>query len=630
MVLRMRFILFIGLFLFLFVNTNAQSKTDSLQADSIKIPVLRHLVLESPLTMPSLIEADTLRLDFYRYNPYTLYTQYPGYLGVIGQASYSLSYFDNTLLSDNPFLKPYVATFFSNRNIALYNSRRPFTILSYTHGAQQEEFFDAFHTQNISKNWNIGFEMRMYGGEGHYNLQKAGTHQMKAFTSYFGQRYSVIGQYAFNRLYTQENGGITDIENLHNKSTNSKSLNTSLLAANSAIKYSQLYIKQEFNLGTAKPETDSATVDLEEFPLSFGHEFSYDKTYRKFDEILYTSSKKHYSNLARDTANSLDTAIMKTFSNFFFLKLTNNKRVGSIIVGGGFENENQISVDYQQLNKDMNFTSSFAKARLWKESAKHQGLSIDAKFYTGGRKQDDYETEIRLFKDFSALDSSRIEARFSANETAPSIFYNNYQSNHYTWNSNLKPQQTLNANLSFASLRNLFSMKASISNIENYVFFNESKDITQSQESILVSAFEITKETNCGILYLSNSIVYQDASSAIYFPEFITNNTVALNMQLFKKHLRMKTGFDIMYYTSFKAQGYEPELGIFYNQYENKCGDYPFVDAFVQMNFKRMQFFMKYSNAAYWLTSSNSFVNVDKYPLPGAQFSYGLSWYFYN
>jgi len=71
-------------------------------------------------------------------------------------------------------------------------------------------------------------------------------------------------------------------------------------------------------------------------------------------------------------------------------------------------------------------------------------------------------------------------------------------------------------------------------------------------------------------------------------------------------------------------------LGVFYKQTKTKTGEYPFVDAFLQFSFKRMQVFFKYSHASYYVTSSNNFFSVYNYPLDKPTFSYGLSWYFYN
>ena len=153
----------------------------------------------------------------------------------------------------------------------------------------------------------------------------------------------------------------------------------------------------------------------------------------------------------------------------------------------------------------------------------------------------------------------------------------------------------------------------------------------QNRLNVFVYALDAGKQTNLGILYLSNNLVLQQSSNAVVsVPALVTSNTIAIKAKFFKKALAMKTGFDVYYWTKFFAPAYMPELGVLYRQTNHSVGDYPFVDAFLQLNFKRMQLFLKYSHASYYVTSSNYFQSVDNYPLDKPTLSYGLSWYFYN
>jgi len=99
---------------------------------------------------------------------------------------------------------------------------------------------------------------------------------------------------------------------------------------------------------------------------------------------------------------------------------------------------------------------------------------------------------------------------------------------------------------------------------------------------------------------------------------------------LFKKKLTLKTGFDFWYWTRFNTPGYSPVTGGFFNQEYYSHGNYPLVDYFLQFNFKRMQVFVKYAHVSYYLTNTNDYIAISRYPMQKGNFSFGISWYFYN
>ena len=621
-----------------FVSVKATSANDSLKThpkDSITIPIVRTLRFDNSYAVPSLFIKDSINAEFYRTLPYFKSTNYPAYLGVAGQAAYSLSYFDNKKINDMPFLAPFGLSFYSNTDNVFYNVRRPFTSIRFTGSANAFEAFKALHTQNITKEWNIGFEMNFYGALGAFTNQKASTHQMKAFTTYFGPRYSLVGQYSVNRLITQENGGIDDVSNLRNSAFNLKLLNVNLPNANSTTRFTQLYFRQEFNLSGRYRKPDTLKVELQEFPICFGHEMKAERSYRSFTETMSTQTKGFYPNLGLDNLKTKDSAICRSFTNFAYLKVSANrtKSNSQTLIGGvGVETEKYYFADREMWDKPSLYNNGFVQGSLWNYSKSHRGFDGNARFYLTGRKQANTEATARLYNDFQHFDSLRIEASVEAQLTSPAYFYTTYRSNHFTWNNdNFLKQQTTTVIAQLYSLRDSYHAKASISMIKNYVFVSENLNINQNKSEILVYALDLGKRTNSGMFYISNNIVFQHATSKdIPVPFLATVNTYAIKARFYKKAMTMKLGVDVYYWTKFYTPAYMPELGVFYKQTSNKNGDFSYVDAFVQFDFKRMQLFLKYSHTGYFASKSNTFFSVDHYPLDKPAFSYGLSWYFYN
>jgi len=633
-------IVFIILVLSFAIGKAAQTidTTKSKPKDSVKViarlPIVRKLRFDNPYAAPTLFVKDSVNDELYRSLPYFKTTEYPAYLGVIGQAAFSLAYFDNKQLTDNPFLSPFALNFFSSDDKEYYNTRRPYSILKFNGGANVLENFDALLTQNVNKEWNVGFDMHFYGSKGAYNYQKASTHQAKAFTTYFGPRYSIVAQYSANRLFTQENGGIENVQLLRNSQYSPATLDADLTAANSKTRFTQFYVKQEFNLSGRYHKPDSMKVELQEFPICIGHELKADHSFRSFTQTPSYLDKNIYPNKGLDTTKTSDSSLSKVITNFVYLKVSANRnRANSqtIIGGVGVESENYIFSDHLMWNKPNLYNNSFVQGSLWNYAKSHQGFDANTRFYLTGRKQANLLAQARIYLDFHSLDSLRIEAKVEGTVSSPSYFYTSYCSNHFTWNNdNLSKQETVTGTLQLYSLYDKYHLKASATLMNNYVYVDQNLKVDQTNKGIIITAIDGGKKTNWGILYLSTNAVVQSSNTIVQIPLFATTNTIAIKAKLFKKALSMKTGFDVYYWTKYYAPAYMPELGVFYKQFNVKSGDYPFVDAFVQFDFKRMQVFFKYSHASYYVTNSTNFFSVAHYPLDKPSFAYGLSWYFYN
>jgi hypothetical protein len=282
-------------------------------------------------------------------------------------------------------------------------------------------------------------------------------------------------------------------------------------------------------------------------------------------------------------------------------------------------------------NKTSLYNNGFLQGSLWNYAKSHKGFDANSRLYLTGRKQGNLDVQSRIYLDFRKFDSLRIEAKVLGDITSPSYFYSNYRSNHFIWNnSNLVKQESITGILQLYSLYQKYHLKAAATVLNNYIYVGADLNVHQTNKEIIITAIDAGKKTNWGFLYLSTNAVVQSSNTIIQIPLFATTNTIAVKAHLFKNALKMKTGFDLYYWSKYKAPAYMPELGVFYKQYTIKSGNYPFVDAFVQFDFKRMQVFFKYSHASYYVTGNENFFSVANYPLDKPTFSYGLSWYFYN
>lgn len=93
--------------------------------------------------------------------------------------------------------------------------------------------------------------------------------------------------------------------------------------------------------------------------------------------------------------------------------------------------------------------------------------------------------------------------------------------------------------------------------------------------------------------------------------------------------LDVQFGVDCDYYTKYKAVDYQPATMSFYNQREIDCGNYPFMNAYVNMKLSKARFYIMFSHVNQGLTGNNYF-SMPHYPLNPRRFQMGVSIDFAN
>ena len=91
----------------------------------------------------------------------------------------------------------------------------------------------------------------------------------------------------------------------------------------------------------------------------------------------------------------------------------------------------------------------------------------------------------------------------------------------------------------------------------------------------------------------------------------------------------MQTGFDLYYQTRWYGYAYMPATGRFYVQREKRLGNYPFMDAYLNVKIQRLRFFFKLQHFSSKLFGPDYFTVVD-YPMNQLFFKIGFSWTFYD
>ncbi len=184
--------------------------------DSLVLDVKNRLwswKLKDDFTVVDTIPVDTITDGFQNYNPMYKESFSNIYLGNIGTPYMSnlLSFKDGS--EDFIFLNSFKVQFIQPEDIQYYNTRVPYTNLTYINTppkSRSEENFSWLFTQNVNKAFNIGFNYKILSSVGSYEASQTDKRNFNIHLTYKGPKYSVAGALIYNKVNLYENGGIED------------------------------------------------------------------------------------------------------------------------------------------------------------------------------------------------------------------------------------------------------------------------------------------------------------------------------------------------------------------------------------------------------------------------------------
>ncbi len=654
-------------------NNQNQKKGADGKKDSIKF-ILKEFEMLDELTRVSEVKVDTSVRDFHIYHPAFKNSVSVQTLGNLGNAYQSGEFFQRRS-QDNDFLFLLNYSDYGSwpGGIKYYNTTKPYTLLTYgqwfSNKPKGETALKILHTQNINKAINFGFYFNSYGSQGKYLNQESKDRSVGFFSSGNFDRYDFWISFGKNRFENQENGGLpnpTDIENPDIKPenisvwlTDVKSINNSLFGT----------LTHQFKLGSWKEMKDTIRKEIyEQFipRVALTHVLNVQKSTRLFTEAepnpsydytgdkgtVYFYGKDHKPYINGVAGSSTDPATIdragKTLvSNRFVLKFmeapdrkyTFGKQIfiSNDLVNNFFPQEemakdstgaDQIPLGLMQSHS---YSNTFIGGSAYRTDGRFWNWTVTGKSYIQGRNALDYELAGQLEKPLRARkDTSfvRIFARMA--KRTPDYFFEHYYSNHYKWENNFDKIYTLRlgATLDKPGWRLKASVNYAI--VNKYVYFNELALPEQAKSEFSVASAMVNKDFKFGGLNIRNWVVLQHTTTDKYLalpPLSIRNSTYYENT--YAKVLFFQIGLDTRYETAWYADQYAPATGMFYRQSLEKIGDYPWIDAFVNLKLKRTIFYVKYTNLATQFVKGGYFT-TPSYPAPISTFGFGVSWSFYN
>ena len=494
---------------------------------------------------------------------------------------------------------------------------------------EQGRFLDSFFTLNFSRRLNVSIAYTGLRSLGKYRASLVSQGNFRTTFHYETKKgeYAIRGHISTQDVLNEESGGLTNeslvafLENDPNFSDRAR-LDVNLIDTENLLETSRLYLEQDYQLLASKD-----SVDQKDFTnLKVGHVFESSK---KGYEFLQ-NSPTNFLGSTNFSGNIRDVVKNSFLKNQFFLEFNSKYILGTFRVKSSIMN---YSYGYDKI---INQTSGITKLKLegsaasfgadWKAKVNKFQLDATGEITPGSARLAGTNLQGNLSYKKDSLFS--IKASILLNSKSPNYNFLLYQSTYdeYNWENDYENIRTQDLGFQFDS--KWLSTNIHLTNIENYTYFGEDNKPKQYVDNITYLKVKVNKEFAYKRFALDNTLMYQNVSggsSVFRVPELVTRNTLYYRDYWFKgKPMQVQIGATFNYFTSYKANAYNPLLAEFTLQNSEEIG-FPSVDIFFNAQIRRTRIFFRVDNALSDFGTRNYF-SAPNYPYRDFTIRFGLVW----
>ncbi len=607
-------------------------------------------------TFADSIAVDTLTTSYQIYNP--IYRNSIGnvHTGNLGAPSISSIFEDRRQRPDFIFYNSLIPYFAYPQDITYFNTRTPYVNLTYHSGQPKrraEEFINALFTQNVNKRLNIGMQYILYSSAGRYEGQKTKNSDFRLYSSYDGEKYRATGGLIYAKAKQEENGGISNEEDILNPDASGydydqpENVPVNFLDAENYVRSFGIFFNQGYNLGQLKRKDKEGEEQVLPVSTVF-HSLHIDLAKRQYTigelpDYSNASVEKYYPNVYIDSTQTDDQSEYTLIKNQFQIKFNeeansllrfglrafigNDIRLYSTPATPDFDDEGNTLYRYT----DTTLVTSYVGGQLFKNIGQTFRWNAGLRFYFQGYKAGDVEVTGKVASNVTLLTQP---TEFFADGgfflRSADFMEEHFFSNHVQWDKSFIREKTFKVRAGIRLPEKRLSLTGAVRSINGYIYYNSEGVANQNEDLIQVISVAAAKHFKWLRLNSVNQAVWQytSNSNAIPLPDVTLYSSNFYENILFKV-LTFQIGFDVRYHSKYYTPNYLPATGQFISQNYRKVGDYPFVDAFLNLQLKRARIYVKYDHVNKGWPDNNYFYTIG-YPANPRSVKFGVSWNFYD
>ena len=379
--------------------------------------------------------------------------------------------------------------------------------------------------------------------------------------------------------------------------------------------------------------------------LSVGHVGEVTRYYRYYTDNIALNDevgRNFYNNMFYiNPTSSADSTRMLTVDNKLFFRLQPWARdaVVSQISGGLGYQWNSIYA----FNPDMFLTGNgnrslhdlYVYAGARGQYRKYLNWGAQARYSFLGYWQNDFSVDADVDVSFYPFrDKSEpivLGGKFSTSLKEPDWFSQHYYSNHYVWDNDFGKTSTTKAEAFLDIPKWRLEASFSYGLLNNYLYNDTLGVIRQHDGLINVMSGYVRKDFKLWKFHLDNKILFQYSSNrdVLPLPMLTFHMRYYLELEAVRNVLTVQIGADATMNTPYYAPAYNPALGTFQLQTRELIGYNPYIDVFLNMQWKRVNVFIKVINVGQGWPDGGNMFSAYHYIRPYRGFKVGIHWPFY-
>lgn len=589
------------------------------------------------------------------------------WLGVSGSAEQSFNYFKREGSDGAIFYTNLQRYSYSPESIPCYNSKTPHTELAYwgtifSTQEKEESNIKVLTTQNITPALNLTLEYKRFGGNGLLRREDTDNRNAVIATNYLGKRYLMHGGYIYNSVTRSENGGIIDNFWIRDTTVDAREIDITLKDAASTTTKHTVYLDQSYKIPfnfinkirARKSLADSTdlsqsadTLETDITSAFIGHSSEYTVFSKMYTDNISSSDKVgrafYGDRFYLNPTKSADSLRVMKFENKAFIRLqpwTSDAIVSKLDVGIGDKLCNYYSFSpesYLKGNTNVLLNSLYLYAGAKGQYKKYLNWDADGRYTFLGYELNDFGINANVAVNFYPFRRARtspltLKGHFETSLTSPDYYDQHLYTNHYKWDNDFGKISTTKVEAFLEIPRWELYASFGYGLLSNNIYYDTQGIVRQNADPMSVMSATLNKNFTLWKLHFDHQVLFQLSSNqeVLPLPMLALNLRYYLQFDVVKKVMQMQIGADGRYNTKWYAPAYNPVLGVFHNQNIEEYGNCPYIDVFVNIQWKRASIFLKVINLNMgWPNKSADYFSAAGYIAPQTTFKFGIHWPFY-
>ncbi|MCQ2143934.1 MAG: putative porin [Bacteroidales bacterium] len=587
------------------------------------------------------------------------------YLGVAGSAVQTYNFFKRDKEENVFFYTPYRSWSYSPETLTQFNTKTYYTELAYwgtlfSNRDKEESNIRIRTTQNITPALNLNLEYSRNGGNGMLQNEKVNNRTALVGLNYLGKKYLMHAGFIHNRVMRNENGGAIDtdpatgINWIRDTTVEVREIPVNLSSAASTLKKQQVFLDQSYRIPLSfkkrkKAEAeegggDTLTLDRNVTSAFIGHSSEFSVFRRVYTDKTDSRTSEYYNNLFYiNPSASNDSLRVMRLENKVYLRLQpwkDDAIVSKIDVGVGdklLSNYSMSPMSFLTAGKsNVRENSLYVYAGARGQYKQYFNWDANGKYNFAGAEINDFGIDANIYANFYPFRRDRksplsLDAHFSTALEEPEYYVRHMFTNHFRWDNDFSKISTTKVRAGLNIPKWKLSLDFGYALLANNVYYGADALPAQNDKAMSIISANLNKEFVLWKFHLDHKLMFQYSSNqeVVPLPLFSANLRYYFQFSVVKNVMEMQIGANAWYDTKWYAPAYNPAVGAFYVQTDTKYGNTPYIDAFVNIQWKEVSVFLRCENVNMgWPMDKTDYFSAAHYIRPPRSFKIGVFWPF--